>query len=462
MNSLFRAITLSVLVFSGIGSAAMASVMVVPIKGEISEAKFYFLRRALKAAEREKVEAVVLDMDTYGGELKAAVQMQEALAQIDARTLTYINPNSGSAGALIAVSTREIYMAPISAIGAAAPVTASGENLPETMNEKLVSYYSGYFRSVAQRNGHNPDIAEAFINKKGAVKLGEKTIHAAGTVLTLSAQQAVEHVNGQPVLAAAIANSVDDLLKQAKLKGEVVRVEPTGFEQVAFWITTLAPLFLMGGILGAWIEFKMPGVWVPGLSSAVCFIIFFTGHYVAGLAGWEAPVLFVLGLALVIGELTVHPGTILPGLIGAALMAGSIIWAMVDRYPDQAGWPSSAALIWPMTKLGTAFVLAGLAIAALARYLPRTNLYHRLILATGNPTGPALPPMQSEFMRVKVGDEGKSASILRPSGRATLGGESHDVITRGDFVDPGTPVRVVAVEGARIIVEPILAKNSSV
>ena len=456
MKTVVCALALLVLLLAGIGSACAGEVLVVPVKGEISEARFYFLRRALKEAEKRNVDAVVLDMDTYGGELKAAQDIQKALAQVKARTLTFVNPNAWSAGALIAISTRDIYMAPVSGIGAAAPVGAGGEDLPKTLSDKVISATGSYYRSVAERNGHNPDIAQAFIDRNTPVVVAGKTLHAAGSILSFSARQATEKIDGKPVLAAGIADSIDDLLKQAKLTGAVVRMEPSGFEHMAFWITTLAPLFLLGGILGAWIEFKLPGIWIPGGVSAVCFTIFFTGHYVAGLAGWEAPVLFVLGLALVIGELTIHPGTIIPGFAGAALMAGSLVWAMVDRYPGQGWWPDSAALFWPMLNLGTAFVLACLAIAALARYLPQTNLYHQLVLAARSPTGPSLPPMQSEFTRVNVGDEGKAASILRPSGRAVICGESFDVITRGDFVEPGTPLRVVAVEGMRIVVESMV------
>lgn len=455
MNSLLRVFAFWVLLFSAVGAGLAGQVVVIPLKGEISDAKFFFLRRALKEARQEHAEAVVLDMDTYGGSLDAAVHMQEALSHCDLRTITYVNPNSGSAGALIAISTREIYMAPISAIGAAAPVMAGGEDLPSTIREKDVSYFSSYFRSVAKQNGHNPDIAEAFINHAQEVKVGGKTIHPSGAVLSLSSSQATEKVDSKPLLAAGIATSIDDLLRKAELKGEVQRMEPTGFEQVAFWVTTLAPLFLLVGFLGAWMEFKMPGTWLPGLIAAVCFTVFFTGHYVAGLAGWEAPVVFIVGLILVIGELVVHPGTILPGLLGATLMAGSLVWAMTDRYPGQPWLPATGELIWPMTKLGMAFLLAGLGVAVLAKYLPGTSFYHRLVLQTANPPGPALPAAHSEFMQIHVGDQGVSASILRPSGRAVLCGAPYDVITRGSFVEPGTPLRVVAVEGSRIVVEAV-------
>lgn len=434
----------------------LGKIVVVPIKGEISAAKFFFLRRALKEAAREDAGAVILDMDTYGGSLNATVDMQKALAQIKVRTFTYINPNAGSAGALIALSTQEIYVAPIAAIGAAAPVSATGEDLSKTMSDKQVSYASAYFGSVAERNGHNPDLARAFINKEMAVKVGEKVIHEKGSVLTLSAQEAIRKIDGKPLLAAGMADSMADLLKQAGLKGEVQRVEPKEFEQVAFWITTLAPLFLLGGIVGAWVEIKSPGFGLPGIASAICFAIFFTGHYVAGLAGWEAPVLFLIGLALVLGEVMVHPGTILPGLAGLFLMVGALLWAMVDRYPGQPWVPSAEALEVPLLKLGIAGVLAVFTMALLAQYLPKTRIYQRLVLGAHNPAGPAFSTAHSEFTGLEVGARGVALSILRPSGKAEFSGQPRDVITTGEFVEAGTPIRVLAVEGSRIVVAPVV------
>lgn len=441
----------------GLQAAPASEVVVIPMQGEISPARFFFLRRALKEAQRDSAQAVVLDMDTYGGDLAACVKMQEALSQAKMRTLTYINPNAGSAGALIAISTKEIYMAPISAIGAAAPVLPGGQEIAETLRDKSISFYSNYFASVAKANGHNPDIAEAFINKNKEVVVGGQTIHQKGSVLTLSAQDAVKVIDGKPVLALGTAPTLSDLLKQAGLGDAVVRrVEPTGFEVLAFWVTTLAPLFLLGGILGAYVEMKMPGFGIAGMLSILCFAIFFLGHYVAGLAGWEAPVLFLVGLALVLSELLIHPGTIVPGLAGVALMAAAVVWAMVDRYPGSPLVPEGTALIKPLLNLSVAIALAGVSIFFLAKYLPESSLFQGLVLASSQPSGASLPPPEkSEYTRLAEGAQGLARSILRPSGKAEFAGELYDVISRGQFVDPGTPVRVVAVEGARIVVEPV-------
>src|SRR4029077_3037167 len=204
--------------------------------------------------------------------------------------------NAGSAGAIIAIATQHIFMAPVSAIGAAAPILPTGEDLPSTAKEKTISYWSGLVRGSAIKNGHNPDVAEAFINKDKEVKIGDRVIHPKGSVLPLNAQDATERINGNPLLAEGIADSIGDLTKKAGLKGNVVTIEPTGFEQIAFWITALAPLLLLGGILGAYLEFKIPGVTWPGIISAICFALFFLGQYLAALACWEVVALFILGV----------------------------------------------------------------------------------------------------------------------------------------------------------------------
>lgn len=433
---------------------ATAEVFVVPLHGEISEAKFLFLRRAVKEAEQSQASALVLDMDTYGGALQAAAEMRDALFKTKIPTLTYINTNAGSAGALVALSTQRIFMAPVSAIGAAAPVSSGGENLPSTMNDKIVSYFSGYFRSAAERNGYDPDIAEAFISKDKEVKIGDTVVHPKGSLLTFSAQEATRVIGGKPLLASGLADSVEDLLKKAKLSGEIRRVEPTGFEALAFWLTELSPLLLLGGIVCVYIEIKTAGFGLAGAVGALCFALFFASSYLAGLAGWEVMAVFVIGLLLVLSELFVHPGTILPGLIGAMLAIGALFWAMVDHYPGQPLMPTTDLLLRPVMNLVLTAALAAVLIALLSKYLPRTSLYRALVLGTANPGGPSFSRATvGSPAHVSVGALGTATSMLRPSGNAQFGATLVDVITRGEFIEPHASLRVLAVEGSRIVVE---------
>ena len=434
-------------------SARAGEVFVIPLKGEITKAQFFFLRRGLTEAEAAKADAVILDMDTYGGELEVATQMSDALLGTSVPTITYIDTDAGSAGALVALSTRRIFMAPVSAIGAAAPVSSTGEDLPSTMQEKVVSYFSGYYRSAAGKNGYDPDIAEAFISNKTEVKIGNTVIHPPGTLLTLSAQEATKLVNGKPVLASGIADSIPDLLTKAGLNGAIRDIEPTGFETLAFWLTTLAPLLLLGGIIGVYVELKVGGFGAAGFVAAICFLLFFFGSYVAGLAGWEVAIVFAIGLSLIVSEIVIHPGTIIPGLIGLLLVGASVLWAMIDRYPHEPLVPTGSMLEWPLAELGITIVLTAIAIPFLTAYLPKTSLFRFVSLPREQPRGPSFSSRTVDSpSTLAVGANGVALSILRPSGNARFGEAIFDVITRGEFIEPASPIRVLAIEGSRIVV----------
>ena len=344
-------------------------------------------------------------------------------------------------------------MAPVSAIGAAAPVGSSGEDLPSTMQDKVVSYFSGYFSSAAEKNGYDPDIARAFISKDIEVKIRDSLIHPKGTLLTLPAQEAVRVIDGKSVLASGIAESIPDLMEKAGLSGDIHRVEPMGFETLAFWLTTLSPLLLLGGIIGVYIELKVGGFGVAGFAAGICFLLFFFGSYVAGLAGLEVAVLFAIGLGLIVSEIVVHPGTIIPGLIGLLLVCISIVWAMTDHYPHDPLMPTGGMLEMPFINLGITVILACVAIPLVTRYLPDTPLFRYVALARMQPRGPSFSDRTVDSpVSLSVGENGVALSILRPSGNARFGEAIVDVITRGEFIEPASPIRVLAIEGSRVVV----------
>jgi membrane-bound serine protease (ClpP class) len=432
-------------------------VVVVPLRGEVAPSLLAFLRRAVKTAESSEASAIIFDMNTYGGRLDAAADIVNVLNQTKIPTYTFINTNAGSAGALIAVATKHIYMSPVSAIGAAAPILPTGEDLPATAKEKTISYWSALVRSSAIKNGHNPDVAEAFMNKDKEVKIGDRVVHSKGAVLTLNAQEATERINDKPLLAEGIADSIADLIKKAGLKGSMATIEPTGFEQVAFWITALAPLLLLGGILGAYLEFKIPGATLPGIISAICFALFFLGHYLAGLAGWEVVALFILGIVLVLIEILFFAhSTIVFGVMGVFLMLGSLLWTMIDRYPGQNFFPTGKMLAVPLLNMFIAIVASIIAIALLARYLPRTSFYRRFALIDSNPPGPSLAGAPRQFATAQAlspGMQGTAVTVLRPSGKARFADHVVDVVTEGEFIASQTPVTVIQTDGMRVVVK---------
>ena len=432
-------------------------VVVVPLHGEVAPSLLAFLRRAVKTAESNEASAIIFDMNTYGGRLDTATDIVNVLNQTKIPTYTFINTNAGSAGSLIALATQHIFMAPVSAIGAAAPILSTGEDLPATAKEKTISYWSALIRGSATKSGHNPDVAEAFMNKDKEVKIGDRIVHPKGAVLTLNAQEATERINGKPLLAEGVADSVADLIKKAGLKGNEVTIEPTGFEQFAFWITALAPLLLLGGILGAYLEFKIPGVTWPGVISVICFALFFLGHYLAGLAGWEVVALFILGMVLVLIEILFFAhSTIIFGVVGVFLMLASLLWTMVDRYPGQNFFPTGKMLAIPLLNMFIAIIGSFIVIALLARYLPRTSIYRRFALMDSNPPGPSLAGVPRQFataLTLTPGTQGTAVTVLRPSGKARFADHVVDVVTEGEFIAPQTPVTVLQTDGMRVVVK---------
>ncbi len=430
------------------------TIVVLPVQGEITKAQHIFLRRGLKIAERAGAKAVILDMDTYGGDLSATNDIQKALLSVKIPTYTFINTNAGSAGALISLATKKIWMAPTSAIGAAAPVSGDGQDLQKTMNEKVLSFFSAKVRSIAEQQGHNPDIAEAFMNKEREVKINEEIINPKGQLLTLDANKAARWINGQPVLAEGIATSLSDLTKKAKIDAPMIRLEPTGFERIAQVIASLAPLFLLGGLVCAYLEFKIPGATLPGVLAVIFFAAFFGGHYLAGLAGFETIALFLLGVTLILVELVFFPGVIAPAVIGAALMLAALVLAMADRYPSQPLIPSFDQLAFPLINLGLAVGFSAVVIAILMTMLPKTSAYRRFVLNASVQGGSAGPLVAAGSMLtgLDLGMKGVTRTPLRPAGKAQFGDTMVDVVSEGDFVPAGVEVRIEQIEGARVMV----------
>lgn len=428
-------------------------IFVAPLKGEVSPAQFYFLRRSLKEAERAGASAFIVEIDTFGGRVDSAMEQMDALMKTKIPTYAFINTKAISAGALVSLATNKIYMHPDSVIGAAAVVSGNGEDLQKSMQDKASSMVSAKARGAATKNGHNPDIAEAFIVKEAEVKVGDSMVDTKEKLLSLSAGEAVRMYDGKPLLAIGTVDSVETLIKEAGLTGQLRTMQPTGFEQIAFWLTTIAPLLLMGGIVCGYIEFKTPGFGIFGIIAAVCFTLFFASNFIAGLAGWEVAIVFVIGAALVIGEIFIHPGTIIPGLIGALLMICALIWGMVDYWP---GSPDLSSSDFETPMLNFVIAIAGSAAAAmfLAKVLPKTSMYNRLVLSGVVADGPAVSvPMVN--MTVQNGEIGVAKSTLRPAGKAEFNGEIYDVVTPGGYIEAGEKVCVVSSDGVRVVVEAV-------
>lgn len=444
-------------------------ILVLPISEEdlIIPARFEFMERAIKKATLEKATALIIDMNSPGGAAwQTAELMMKGLSDTPFPTITFVNPNAVSAGSLIAVATDTIYMYPASNIGSALVVTSSGIELGENMQQKVDQMMISTVRNVAELKGHNPDIAEAFVNKDKEVIIEGVTVSEAGTVLNLSANEATEILGGRPVLAKGIARTVEEIIEKEGLVGERIDVEPLGMEAFAQWVQRFSFLLIIIGLAGAYMELQAPGFGVPGIFSLIAFALFFFGNYAAGnLAGYELAVLLVVGLLLIGIEIFLLPGTVIPGVVGALLVFTAIGMAMVDRVdfaytwkglPGAESWGSllgNAALTVALGLIGAvALILVAM------RFLPESKAGSWLILRESLAGGASIPVETDSGAAPRttyVGLTGTAATDLRPAGKGAFGTLHLDIISDGEFIEKGAPLRVLKHEGSRIVVARI-------
>ncbi len=438
---------------------AAKRVFVIPIREDIEPPLVYLVRRGVKEAMAAKANLIVLDMNTDGGRLDSTLEIIDILNNFKGQTVTYVDNKAFSAGSFISVATQKIYMSPQGVIGAAAPVMmapgGSGtQDLPSTVETKEVSAVRALVRSSAEKNGYNTDVVEAMIDKNKELVVDGQVLNKKGDLLTLTSAEAEKKYGTppKPLLSSGTVPSLDDLLARlGYADAQRTEIKTTGAEQFAAWINAISPLLLIIGLLGIYIEIKTPGVFIPGIVAGVAFLLYFFGGYMAGLSGMEWVVVFFIGVALLFSELFVHPGTVLPGILGAALILIALLMAMVDKYPGGPAVPSLPQLRWPLEEVGIALVTSLVFMAILARLLPSTPVY-RTLVSHGASGVTSIKKMEKE-LESRLGQVGVAVSNLRPGGKAQFGRDVLDVITRGEMIAKGQPVRIIGSSGADALVE---------
>lgn len=448
------------------------TVYVLPIRDNIMPPLTYVVRRGVKEAIANKADLLVLDMKTDGGRLDTTEDIIAILGEFKGDTVCYVNDRAFSAGAFIAVATKRIFMAPSSVIGAATPIMMSPEGgvqaMPTGVEAKMNSAVRALVRRVAQRNGHNPEVVEAMIDRNKELKIGDTVINPKGEVLTLTDTEAAKKYGepAVPLLSSGTVTSLDALLAQLGFAGaRRVDVKPTGAERLGTWINMISPVLLMIGVICMYIEFKTPGFGAPGMISIAAFALYFVGGYIAGFSGLEWMLVFVVGVILLALEFFVFPGTMALGIAGAALMLLGIVMALIDLYPgvpSAPGMPSLPRFAGPsrdsveraLQVLVIAMVGSGIAMWLASKWLPKTSLYASLV--SQGASGAATTAHYEQQEKELIGLTGVAVSALRPGGKAQFGDTILDVMSQGDMLAKGTSVRVVALNGGTAVVEKVV------
>ena len=414
-------------------------VYVALIEEEIDLGLAPYVRRVVSEAEKENVDAIVFRINTFGGRVDAATQIKDAILSTDILTIAFINNRAISAGSLIALSCDKIGMVEGSSIGATSVVDQTGK----IQSEKYQSYMRSEMRSTAERNGRRTDIAEGMVDERIVIKgLVDST-----QLVTLTSEESYKYG-----IADTLVNSIDDLLTAFNLKSaNKIEINQNWAEAVVRFLNNpiITSILIMIGFFGLLAEIKSPGWGVPGTAGLIALTLFFGTSYILQLASVIEILMFIIGVALILLEIFVIPGFGIAGISGIILVFASLFFSLVGGDPFLDFELVSRAII----QLSISLVLALVLIFVLAKYLPKTSIFNKFVLSVSEKSVDGFS--SHSFAEDLVGAEGIALTTLRPAGTAEINGRRVDVMTESEYVEKGKKIKVLAVDGIRVLVREV-------
>jgi len=478
---------------------------VIPIDDAIMPALYDRIKRKVAKCKGKGAEIIIFDMNTPGGSTQTMDKIVKLITD-DLKTVytvAYINPDAFSAGAVIAMACDEIIVSPRTRFGAAMVFISGPEGpkeLPTLVRQKFDSAFRTIMRSMAHTGGYEPVICEAmtevplvvwkirnietkqlmFVNAKdwtalenapfgelGLDKpLGKKlpkpgweyveTFDDAKQLVSLDAKQSVycgfsEHN----------FDSIDKMKDHYNIKTELVVLEDSWSETLVAWLTSpaLASLLLLIGIVGVITEIRTPGFGVPGIIGLLCFGILFGSQFLSGLANWWEIGLFALGLILIVLEVFVIPGFGVAGILGITFCLIGLVAMFIPNAPTEIPLPRGDLALGyfyrGVLSILLGFIGSGVAVALLVKYFKKLPFANRLVLADVDILHGPPATAASVMRKVSVGDIGTVETVCRPVGQVRIDGELVDAMADGTMIEPGEKVRVIEVEGNRLVIEKL-------
>lgn len=428
LGALLFALTLTGLV--GSAGAAGEAVRLLSITGPVTPAMVSYFERGISMAEREGAMAVIIQLDTPGGQLDLMLDIVQAFRAAKVPIIVYVAPRgaqAASAGAIITLAAHAAVMAPETVIGAASPVSGAGEDLGETMQRKQVEDLKATVRGLAERRGEKAvELAEAMIEEAEAVHANEAL--EAG-LIDLVADDMTELLEGLEGLVVEVSG---EEMVLATAAAAVLDVPPNAMEQLMHTVVnpTIVAVLMAIGVQAVLLELSSPGGWVAGFVGVVCLAL---GLYGVGVLPVNWLGLGLVGVAFVLFILEIkaptHGALTTAGVV--TLIAGFLI---MFNYP---GSPEFAQVSVPVV-VGIALIVGAFFSFVLAKVLGA----HRRQPVTG--------------MEALIGAVAEVRVPLTPVGSVFVGGERWRAVSEdGSEIPAGMLVKVVESEGFRLRVRPV-------
>lgn len=458
------------------------------LKGDVDGAMRESVNRVIRDVRKKKGNILVLVLSCGGTDLDAARGLAEDLAKAQTgddalQIIGFVPEAAPDAAAVVALGCSEIVMtkpkdgeAPEAEFGnferyllaskaseRAAQVQslmglAAQRGYPPVLIQGLLERETEIVRAKGKGNDRNKTrllTREQFeTEKKAGAWEEDKVIKPPKVPLKLTATLAAELGIARFLVPTT---DVKDVCAIYGI-GDAKSPDPGILDRFAEFlrIPAVTIILVMIGFIGLILELKVPGLTVPGIVAALCFIlVFWSQSRFSGEMFVLALLLFLLGLVLVGLEIFVLPGFGVCGISGIAFMLAGLGLVTLDRVPqNSAEWVSFGVRI--STYL---FAMMGALVAAflIARFLPQVPYANRMMLSPPSDLPNASEvqlPGASEAAEL-LGAIGTTSTALRPAGVVRFGEKFVDVVSDGGFIPGSTRVQVIAVEGTRIVVKEV-------
>ena len=425
----------------------------VPINGVIDLGLPPFIERALEEAEANNAKAVIFDINTFGGRVDAATQIKDAILGSKVPTIAFINRRAISAGALISLSCENIYMTGGGLIGAATAVDMSGKK----GSEKVISFMREEMASTAEKRGRSKEIARGMVDEElnfthliidgDSVKVTDIEGRKEGKLISLTTDQALKYH-----IADGTAETMDALLDSLGYSNAVVTESSENWsEAVVRFLTNpvVASLLTTFGFLGILFELQSPGWGIPGFVGLTCLILSLSASYIAELATMSDLMFIFAGLALLLLEILVIPGFGVAGVGGIGLMLYGLYLLLLPEVPV-----GDEIMNQTMDGFLIGIIGAIIGLYLLGKIMIKTKFWEQL-------TAPDVQKKEDGYANTfgwesLTGENGIADSDLHPSGWVKVSNQRVFVVSEGEFIEKGTEIKVMSVDGNRILVRELI------
>ncbi len=408
--------------------------LVAEVDGIINPVTQRYISRAIEKGEKNGAEVVIIKLDTPGGLLSSTQKIVEDLLSDRVATVVYVHPpgaHAASAGTFITAAANLAVMAPTTRIGAAAPVTSGGEDVPETLKSKVVQDTTALMRSIAERRNRNSEALEDTVTEPEPKSYNDREAMELGVVnfVAEDVPDLLRQIDGETVDTASGPRTLDT-------GGLALReVNMSLVEQLLFFLAdpNVSFILLSLGGLGIVIEFFNPGLIVPGVAGIILLVLAFLS--LGNLpVNWAAVGLILLAGALLVAELFVSGfGVLGIGAIVSFTIGGLLLFSSFGS--PSPTLPSIGVNLWLLGSLTGALALFGI-------WFLRTVVQSRR-------EGRRREPPPSSL----IGSVGLSTTDLTPRGTVKVEDEVWTAVAEdGIVIKSGEKVRVVKVDGTILTV----------